>query len=187
MGKLSDKFNRKKVWLLEIPFFYIGMTFLLFAENLIFLVPGIIFFHLSGAVGELSYNMIISASSDKMKKGILFSLMFFGIFIGSICGDFFVMLDIIDDILVYFILYIILDTFSYLIMIFVIFNPTSIKSKDSAITAEIINKKQSMWKDIFKSPKKRAILIFFVLDTFIYSISLSNSWSRFESSIRFNL
>jgi len=173
VGKLSDKFNRKKVWLLEIPFFYIGMTFLLFAENLTFLVPGIIFFHLSGAVGELSYNMIISASSDKMKKGIMFSLMFFGIFIGSICGDFFVMLDIIDDIRVYFILYILLDTFSYLIMIFVISNPTSIKTKDSAITAEIINKKQSMWKDIFKSPKKRAVLIFFVLDTFIYSISLS--------------
>ena len=115
--------------------------------------------------------MIISASSDKMKKGILFSLMFFGIFIGSICGDFFVMLDIIDDIRVYFILYILLDTFSYLIIIFVISNPTSIKTKDSVITAEIINKKQSMWKDIFKSPKKRAIIIFFTLDIFIYSIS----------------
>ena len=173
VGKLSDKFNRKKVWLLEIPFFYIGMTFLLFAENLIFLVPGIIFFHLSGVVGQLSYNMIISASSDKMKKGISFSLMFFGIFFGNICGEFFVMFDIIDDIRVYFILYILLDTFSYLILIFIISNPTSIKTKDSAITTEIFNKKQSMWKDIFKTPKKRAVLIFFVLDIFIYNISLS--------------
>ena len=87
VGKLSDKFNRKKVWLLEIPFFYIGITFLLFAESLIFLVPGIIFFHLSGVVGQVSYNMYISASSDKMRKGIMFGLMFFGMFIGDICGE----------------------------------------------------------------------------------------------------
>ena len=99
--------------------------------------------------------------------------MFFGIFSGNICGEFFVMLDIVDDIRGYFILYILLDTFNYLIIFFMISNPTSIKTKDSAITAEIINKKQSMWKDIFKSPKKRAVLIFFVLDTFIYSISIS--------------
>ncbi|NVM46193.1 MAG: MFS transporter [Candidatus Lokiarchaeota archaeon] len=173
VGRLSDRFNRKKVWLLELPFFYIGMTFLLFTENLIFLVPGIIFFHLSGAIGEIGYFMFISASSDKTKKGILFGLMFFGIFIGNICGEFFVMLDVVDDIRIYFILYIILDTFSYLILIFVISDPRSIRAKDFAITTGITNKKQTMWKDIFKSPKKRAVLIFFVLDTFIYSISLS--------------
>ncbi|MHA1457942.1 MAG: hypothetical protein ACTSR5_18550 [Promethearchaeota archaeon] len=50
VGKLSDKFNRKKVWLLDMPLFFIGMTFLLFAENLIFLVPGIILFHLSACL-----------------------------------------------------------------------------------------------------------------------------------------
>jgi len=172
-GKLSDKFNRKKVWLLEIPFFYIGITFLLFAESLIFLVPGIIFFHLSGVVGQVSYNIYISASSDKMRKGIMFGLMFFGIFIGNICGEFFVMLDIIDDIRIYFILYILLDTFSYLILIFAISNPTSKKTKESAIILEPTNKRESIWLEIFKSPKKRAVLIFFVLDTFIYSISLS--------------
>ena len=30
-----------------------------------------------------------------------------------------------------------------------------------------------MWREIFKSPKKRAVLIFFLLDAFIYSISSS--------------
>ena len=173
VGRLSDKYNRKKVWLLEVPLFFIGMAILLFAENLILLVPGIILFHLSGVVGEISYNMYISASSEKTKKGILFGLMFFSIFIGNIGGEFYVLLDIVNDIRVYFILYMLLDSISYLIMFFVISNPTSIKTKDSAITTEIINKRQSMWKDIFKSPKKRAVLIFFVLDTFIYSISLS--------------
>ena len=109
VGKLSDKFNRKKVWLLDIPLFFIGMTFLLFAENLIFLVAGIIFFNLSEVVGEISYNMYISASSDKTKKGILFGLMFFSMFIGNIGGDFFVMLDIVDDVRVYFALFMILS------------------------------------------------------------------------------
>ena len=173
VGKLSDKFNRKKVWLLDIPLFFIGMTSLLFAENLIFLVVGIIFFNLSEVVGEISYNMYISASSDKTKKGILFGLMFFSMFIGNIGGDFFVMLDIVDDVRVYFALFMILSVGSYLIIIFVISSPPSKKTKDYTITTEIIIKKQSMWKDIFKTPKKRAVIIFFTLDLFIYNISLS--------------
>jgi MFS family permease len=173
VGKLSDKFNRKKVWLLEMPFFYLGMIFLLFTENLIYLVPGIIFFHLSGAIGELSYNMFISESSEKMKKGILFGLMFFAIFFGNICGEFFVMLNVIKDIRGYFILYILLDTINYLINIFVISDLRFIKSKDSAIIKENIDKKQNIWKYIFKSPKKRAVLVFFVLDVFVSGISMS--------------
>ena len=173
VGRLSDRFNRKKVWLLEMPFFYIGMIFLLFSENLIFLIPGIIFFHLSGSIGEIGYNMFISTSSDKTKKGILFGLMFFGIFIGNICGEFFVMLDIVKDIRVYFIIYILLDTINYIINIFTITNITSKNTNDSLANIEKINKKQSMWKEIFKSPKKRAILIFFTLDIFFYNISLS--------------
>jgi len=71
VGKLSDKFNRKKVWLLSIPFFYIGMTFLFFAENLILLIPGIIFFYLNQVIGSISFYMHISANSIKTKKGLL--------------------------------------------------------------------------------------------------------------------
>ncbi|MHA1192789.1 MAG: MFS transporter [Promethearchaeota archaeon] len=173
VGKLSDKYRRKKVWLLSLPFFYTGMTFLLFAENLTFLVPGIILFHLGQAIGEISYFMFISASSEKTKKGILFGLMFFSMFIGNTGGEIFVLLDIVKDIRVYFALFMVLGAGGDLIMIFVISNPTSIKTKDSAITTEIINKKESMWKVILKTPKKRAVLIFFTLDIFIYNISLS--------------
>ena len=173
VGKLSDKFNRKKVWLLDMPLFFIGMTFLLFAENLIFLVPGIILFHLSEVVGEISFNMYISASSDKTKKGILFGLMFFSIFIGNIGGEIFVLLEIVKDIRVYFAFFMILSVGSYVIIIFVISNPRSKKTKDSAITTETINKRESLWREIFKSTKKRAVLIFFTLDIFIYNISLS--------------
>ncbi len=169
VGRLSDKFNRKKVWILDAPLFFIGMTFLLFAENLIFLVPGIIFYYLSEVVGEISYNMQISASSDKTKKGILFGLMFFSIFIGNIGGEFFVFLNVVKDIRVYFLLYMIFNIGTYLILVFAISNPTSKQIKNTNINTE--NRKQSMWRDIFKTPKKRAIIIFFTLDIFIYSIS----------------
>jgi MFS family permease len=121
--------------------------------------------------GEIGYKMFISESSEKLKKGILFGLMFFGIFIGNIGGEFFVMLDIVKDIRAYFILYILLDTVNYLINIFMISDLRSIKFKGSEIIEKNIEKKQSIWKEILKSPKKRVVLIFFVFDIFIYSIS----------------
>ncbi|MHA1460597.1 MAG: MFS transporter, partial [Promethearchaeota archaeon] len=168
---LSDKYSRKKVWLIEPPLFYIAMTFLLFTENLTFLIPGIILFHLSGVFGDLSYNMYISTSSDKTKKGILFGLMFFSIFIGNIGGEIFVLLDIVTDIRVYFLIYMAFDAINYFIIIFVISNPKSKQIINLVTDAEVPDKKKSMWREIFKTPKKRAILIFFTLDIFIYSIS----------------
>jgi len=172
-GRLSDKFNRKRVWLLEAPLFFIGMIFIFIADNVMFLVIGTIFFHLSAVFGGISYNMFISISGDKTKKGILFGLMFFSIFIGNIGGEIFVLLGIIKDIRVYFLIYMIFDACNYLIITFVITNPKSEQNKKSAIRAEFSDKRQSMWREIFKSPKKRAILIFFLLDAFIYSISSS--------------
>ena len=173
VGRLSDKFNRKKVWLIEAPLFFIGMILIFFAENVIFLLIGTIFFHLSSVFGVISYTMFISMSGEKTKKGILFGLMFFSIFIGNIGGDIFVLLGIVKDIRVYFLIYMVFDAGSYLILSFIIKNPKSEQDKNSAIKAEISDKKQSMWREIFKSPKKRAIVIFFVLDTFIYAISFS--------------
>ena len=173
VGRLSDKFNRKKVWLIEAPLFFIGMILIFFAENVIFLLIGTIFFHLSSVFGVISYNMFISMSGEKTKKGMLFGLMFFSIFIGNIGGDIFVLLGIVKDIRVYFLIYMIFDSGSYLILNFVIKNPKSEQDKNSAIKAEISDKRQSMWREIFKSPKKRAVVIFFVLDTFIYAISSS--------------
>jgi len=171
VGRLSDKYNRKKVWMLDAPLFFIGMSFLLFAESLIFLVPGIIFYYLSEVVGEISYNMYISACSDKTKKGKLFGLMFFSIFFGNIGGEIFVVLNIVKEIRVYFGLYMIISVGTYLIIFLVISNPTSRQTKNTVIRTKIFNTKKSMWKDIIKTPKKRAIIIFFTLDIFLYSIS----------------
>ena len=173
VGRLSDKFNRKKVWLLEAPLFFIGMILIFFAENVLFLVIGTFFFHLSAVFGGISYNMFISMSGDKTKKGILFGLMFFSIFIGNIGGEIFVLLGIVKNIRVYFLIYMIFDAVNYLIVNFVISNPKSEQNINSAIKVENSDERQSMWREIFKSPKKRAILIFFLLDAFIYSISSS--------------
>jgi MFS family permease len=173
VGRLSDKFNRKKVWLIEAPLFFFGMILIFFAENVMFLVLGTIFFRLSSVFGGISYNIFISMSGEKTKKGMLFGLMFFSIFFGNIGGDIFVLLGIVKDIRVYFLIYMIIDAGNYLIINFVITNPKSEQDKNSAIKAEISDKRQSMWREIFKSPKKRAVVIFFVLDTFIYAISFS--------------
>jgi len=173
VGRLSDQFNRKKVWLFDIPLAIIGLMFLFFAENLLFLVPGIIFYYMSEVIGDISYQMHLSESSVKTKKGLLYGLMYFSIFIGNIGGEFFVILDVVQDVRIYFVFYMLMSLGNYLIIIFVISNPGSKQNKNSVISTEINKKRQSLWHDIFKTPKKRAATIFFTLDLCIYNISLS--------------
>lgn len=136
VGKLSDRFNRKKIWLFDVPLAIFGLIFLIFAENLIFLVAGIVFYFMSEAIGEISHQMYVSESSNKSKKGLKFGLMFFGMFGGQIGGTFFVMLGIVEEVHIYFIIYIIFCLCNYLIIIFGISNPIPNGNQNHTIRPE---------------------------------------------------
>lgn len=172
-GKLSDKFSRKKIWLLEVPLYFLGMIFLIFAVDLIYLILGTIFFHFSAVFGDIGFNMYIEMSSDKKKKGMFFGLMIFSIFIGNIGGEIFVLLNNIDDVRVYFVIYMVFDAINYLIITFIISTPKSYSNISTSFKSQCSEKRKNIWSALLKNREKRSVLIFFVLDMFIYNISFS--------------
>ena len=173
VGKLSDRYNRKKIWLFDVPLAILGLIFLIFAKNLMFLVAGIVFYFMSEVIGEISHQIYVSESSDKSKKGLSFGFMFFGMFGGQIGGTFFVMLGIVQEVRIYFIIYIIFSLFNYIIIIFGISNPIPNGNQNHIIRPENPHKRQNIWSNIFKTPKIKVVIVFFTLDLFIYNISLS--------------
>ncbi len=173
VGKLSDRFNRKKIWLFDVPLAILGLFLLIFAKKLIFLVVGIVFYYMSSVIGEISYFMFISESSRKSRKDLMFGLMFFGINLGGVCGQYFVMLDIVKDVRIYFIIYIIFNLGNYLITIFGISNPLNNEAKNPKICPRNPSKRKKLWRNIFLNPKNKVVIIFFTLDVLVYNISLS--------------
>jgi len=101
----------------------------------------------------------------------MYGFMFFAFFGGGIFGKYFVMFGLFSDVRFYFLIYIIILFFEWIIQIFIITNPNSVKLNRELNLAESYKSKQSNWKKIFKTPQTKAILIFFTLDIFIYSIS----------------
>ena len=183
VGKLSDRFNRKKIWLFDVPLAILGLIVLIFAENLIFLVLGIVFYNMSAVIGEISYFMSISESSRISRKGLMFGLMFFGINVGGVCGLYFVMLDIVKEIRIYFVIYIIFSLVNYLILIFCISNPLNNETKNPIITPKNPHNRKKLWRNIFQNPKNKAVIIFFTLDVLVYNISLSIYGAGLRTSV----
>ena len=176
VGKLSDRVNRKRIWLFDIPLAIIGLTILIFAKNLTSLVMGIFFYYISSIIGEISYVIFISESSRISRKGLMFGLMFFGINVGGVGGQYFVMLDIVKEIRIYFVIYIIFNLISYFIIIFGISNPLNNGKTNPKIThrnPHNPHNRKKLWRTIFLNPKNRAVIIFFTLDVLLYNISLS--------------
>jgi MFS family permease len=66
-----------------------------------------------------------------------------------------------------------INIINYFIEFFVITSTTPKQIKDSVPTTDITKKRESIWREIFKSPKKRAVILFFAIDMFIFNISLS--------------
>ncbi|MFX1366297.1 MAG: MFS transporter [Promethearchaeota archaeon] len=173
IGKLSDRFNRKIIWLFDVPFAVIGLILLIIAKNLIFLVIGIFFFYISYVFGDISFVIFISESSKISKKGLMFGLMFFGINVGGVCGQIFVMLDIVKEVRIYFVIFIIFCLVNYIITIFCISNPLNNETKNPRASFRNPHSEKSLWSNIFKTPKNKAMITFFTLDVLVYNISLS--------------
>jgi MFS family permease len=174
VGKLADRFNRKYLLLSSIPIFIIGLLLLMLAtsSSLYFVIFGITFYFMGFIINNLNAQFLVAENSDK-SKGKVFGFMFFSYFGGTIAGTSFIILGQGLNSRYYLFFFIVLLIVEEVIFIFFLTVQTQGNQDQKLHNNMQIKKKENMWIKIFKTKTLRSILIFFTLDIFVYSISLS--------------
>lgn len=93
--------------------------------------------------------------------------------VGNIGGSIFVLLDSRINVRLYFIIFIIIMVINQIVVIFFIFDPIPQKRDKLLIPMKPFKTEKGSWKKLFTTSKTRAIIFYFTLDAFIYSISFS--------------
>ena len=173
IGKLTDKYNRKYMLITSIPIYIVGLLFLVFSNqtSLYLVLFGIIFYFLGMILNNLNAQFLIAENSNK-SKGTTFGFMFFSFFGGNIAASFFIIIGQGLSSRFYLIFFLGLLLIEAIILIFFI-NITAIYRPNPEIQMNKNTQKENMWIKIFKTKTLRSILIFFTLDIFVYSVSIS--------------
>ena len=174
IGKLSDRFGRKKMMLSSIPFYILGLISLIFSSStaIFFLILGIILYFLGVVINNLSSLIFISENSNK-SKGLMYGLILFSFFGGTIFGSTFVLLGKAFDSRVFFLIFIGIIIGEGTINLVFISEKFKFDKNQRSISLKSIDTELSVWKKIMNNPKSKALLIFLTLDLFIYNIGLS--------------
>ncbi len=173
IGRLSDKYGRKKIALMSIPTYIIGLSFLIIStQNSIILISmGILFYFLGFPINDMNIQFLVSESSEK-SKGMMYGVTMFSLFSGRIGGNLFVIFFQGFDTRIYFMIYIVLLVLEGIIILILPIK-NGIKKDKEIITLDEKVKNNKIWLKMIKEPRMRAILIFFTADIIIYSIPLS--------------
>ena len=174
VGKLSDRFGRKKMMLSSIPFNILGLLFLILSNSntLSFLIIGIMLFFLGNVLGASSSWIFISETSNK-SKGLMYGFLMFSFFGGTIIGSTFVLFGGAFDTRFFFLIVIGLSIIGGFINLIFISEKFRFAKKPEVKLIESFDSNQGIWQKIIKNPKSKAVLIFLTLDLFIYNIGLS--------------
>ncbi|MHA2401192.1 MAG: MFS transporter, partial [Promethearchaeota archaeon] len=173
IGRLSDKYGRKLFWYFDSPIMILGLIFFIFADNLFFIITGVLFFYFGLGIGYSIYQVLVMESSAESKKGINYGILGFLMSVGNIIGSIFVLFDSRFNVRFYFIIFIIFMVINQVIVVFFIFDPKSRKREELLDSTKRLKTKNGSWKNMFTTPKIRIFLFYFTFHTFIYGISTS--------------
>ncbi|MCK4780694.1 MAG: MFS transporter, partial [Candidatus Lokiarchaeota archaeon] len=173
-GKFSDKFNRKYLLISSIPLYILGLFLLILASpnNLNYVILGILLYFLGFIINNLNTQFLVAENSNK-SKGLIFGFMFFSYFGGTIAGSLFIILTQIINSRFYFMFFILLLVIEGIIFTFFISAQTTDSQNQIVPIKNLEKERNNLWVKILTTKTSRSILIFFTLDIFVYSISLS--------------
>ena len=173
IGKLSDKYGLKKIWLFGPPIYAFGLMILIITNNIPVLIIGVLTYMLGAVVNSLNFQLFVSENSGESKKGIMYGLVFFAYFGGSIGGTSFVALNLEFSFQFYFQVFIIVLILEWLILVFVIRSPTAINKEKELESSKTTEQKQKKATKLFQNSKIKVATFFFTLDVFVWGIALS--------------
>ena len=173
IGKLSDKYGLKKIWLFGPPIYAFGLMILIITNNIPVLIIGVLTYMLGAVVNSLNFQLFVSENSGESKKGIMYGLVFFAYFGGSIGGTSFVALNLGFSFQFYFQVFIIVLILEWLILVFVIRSPTAINKEKELESSKTTEQKQKKATKLFQNSKIKVATFFFTLDVFVWGIALS--------------
>ncbi len=173
IGILSDKYGLKKIWLFGPPIYAFGLIILIFTNSIPILIVGVLTYMLGAMVNSLNFQLFVSENSGGKKKGIMYGLVFFAFFGGSIGGTSLVMLDLGFSSQFYFQVFIIILIIEWLILVLVIRSPKAIDKHRELDLLKTVDLKQKKASKLFQNPKIKVATFFFTLDVFVWGIALS--------------
>ncbi len=175
VGKLSDKHGRKILLLLSIPIYILGLLFFIISNSstLYFLIIGILLYFMGFTINSLNRQFLTSENSDKA-KGFMYGLMFFSFFGGTIGGSTLIMFNGSINSRFYFVIFAGILLIEWIIYFLFLTDIYKLKINQGLVPQHNPkNKDHKIWRKLLQTPKTKVLLIFFTLDIFIYSISLS--------------
>ena len=176
-GKFADKYGRKPILLIGLSLIVVGLIIIGIFQEMAFIIIGIVLIFIGFGIKDPPQQIFTRENSEEKKHGLMFSLMFFGHFAGSIGGNLMVTY-LENEAQFYFKIFAGIIIFQIIVQLFLLNEEKSSQSKDTKTvslkeTVKEESKSESTWKIIFKNPRNRKIVIFFLMDSMIWGLSLS--------------
>jgi len=178
VGKLSDRIGHKTTIIASIPLYIFGLALIFISDsnNILYLIFGIVVYYLGFTLNNMNGQFLVAENSGS-SKGLMYSLIFFSFFIGSIGGNAFVIFGKSIDTRVFFLIFMGILIVEGVIFTFFLSSKWKEQKASALLNEDLHNKKEKIWLQFFKNPRMRSILIFFTLDIFIYGISTTEEIS----------
>ncbi len=176
-GKYADRHGRKILMSIGIIILIVGLIPFSFSQNLGIIIGGVILFYLGIGILDPALQNSIDENSDKKKGALSFGFMFFSYFLGSIGSN--VLVNMLGEQYTaqfYFKLVMVILFIEWILQLLFFketYTPATIPQLLDSDSKQSPEPEASTWKLLLGTPAIRNVVIFFVIDGFVWGISVA--------------